>query len=133
MPIKDKSLYPANWKDISRHIREDRAGNKCEWCGVANHAIGARDKTGGWHDHDGIGNMQSDAGFALFGPYPKIITIVLTVAHLDHNPGNNDESNLAALCQRCHLTHDRPEHIKNAKVTRRAKRLTSTGQLEMEL
>jgi hypothetical protein len=27
----------------------------------------------------------------------------LTTAHLDHNKANNEEWNLAALCQRCHL------------------------------
>ena len=27
---------------------------------------------------------------------------LLTVAHLDHDPGNNAEDNLAALCQACH-------------------------------
>lgn len=28
----------------------------------------------------------------------------LTVHHLDLNPSNNEEWNLAALCQRCHLS-----------------------------
>lgn len=36
--------------------------------------------------------------------------VVLASAHLDHDPGNNHPRNLAALCQRCHLAHDRPEH-----------------------
>ena len=36
--------------------------------------------------------------------------VVLASAHLDHDPSNNDPGNLAALCQRCHLAHDRPEH-----------------------
>ncbi len=40
MPFK-KELYPSNWKEISLLIRE-RAGQKCEICGVANGAIGAR-------------------------------------------------------------------------------------------
>jgi 5-methylcytosine-specific restriction endonuclease McrA len=31
----------------------------------------------------------------------------LTVHHLDHNPLNSARSNLAALCQRCHL------HVQN--------------------
>jgi len=31
---------------------------------------------------------------------------VLTVHHLDHNPENMDDTNLVALCQRCHLTVD---------------------------
>lgn len=36
--------------------------------------------------------------------------VFLASAHLDHDPGNNQQRNLAALCQRYHLAHDRPEH-----------------------
>jgi len=37
--------------------------------------------------------------------------VVLATAHLDHNPRNNRRRNLRALCQRCHLIHDRPRHL----------------------
>jgi len=30
-------------------------------------------------------------------------TAILTTHHKDHNPANNDDSNLEALCQACHL------------------------------
>jgi hypothetical protein len=36
--------------------------------------------------------------------------VVLACAHLDHDPGNNDPANLAALCPRCHMLHDAIEH-----------------------
>ena len=92
MPI-DYRNYPKDWKAISRRIRFERAGNKCEWCGAANHA--AHPVTGSY--------------------------VILTVAHLgiakpDGTPGDKAdladvrEENLAALCQRCHLNFDRPEH-----------------------
>ena len=45
---------------------------------------------------------------------------MLTVAHLDHAPEHNDPANLAALCQRCHLAHDRDQHRQSARQTRRA-------------
>jgi hypothetical protein len=45
-------------------------------------------------------------------------TIVLTVAHLDQDKGNNRFSNLAALCQRCHLNHDRSRNIEKRKYGR---------------
>lgn len=48
--------------------------------------------------------------------------VVLTVAHLDHDKNNNRFSNLAALCQRCHLTHDRTQHALNRKYGRNWKR-----------
>ena len=34
--------------------------------------------------------------------------VVLTVMHLDHDPGNNVESNLMAGCQKCHNRYDAP-------------------------
>ena len=50
-------------------------------------------------------------------------TVVLTVAHLDHDPANNDMANLRHLCQRCHNRHDAPHRAK----TRRRRR----GQLQL--
>ena len=100
MPIKDKSVYSDDWKQISLSVRR-LAGNKCEFCGVENYAIGARDINGKWHDENSIHNMNSGYGQELFGDeFPNMIRIVLTVAHLDHNTRNNDRSNLRALCQK---------------------------------
>ena len=79
--------------------------------------------------------MNSTDGYLTFGDdYPKIIKIVLTVAHVDHDPTNNAESNLAALCQRCHLRHDAKQHAQSAKSTRARKRhaaVLATGQEEL--
>lgn len=36
--------------------------------------------------------------------------VVLAAAHRDHNPRHNRARNLEALCQRCHLQHDRLQH-----------------------
>ena len=47
--------------------------------------------------------------------------IVLTVAHLDHDPTNCDDDNLRAWCQRHHLAYDHAHHMKNAQATRKAK------------
>ena len=33
--------------------------------------------------------------------------VALAAAHLDHDPTNNRLRNLRALCQRCHMLHDR--------------------------
>lgn len=35
MPIKDKSLYPADWDTVIRPAVLARAKNRCEQCGVA--------------------------------------------------------------------------------------------------
>jgi hypothetical protein len=37
--------------------------------------------------------------------------VVLAAAHLDSDPTNNWLRNLRALCQRCHMLHDRPHHL----------------------
>lgn len=110
MPIRpeNKKLYPKNWKQIRNDILK-RANNKCEFCGVDNYAEGYRDKNGNFIKSEG---MQQEADI-LDGE--KIIRIVLTVAHLDHNPQNNDYNNLKALCQRCHLRHDIEQHKESRK------------------
>ena len=48
--------------------------------------------------------------------------MVLACAHLDHDVSNNRPGNLAALCQRCHLIHDRAEHRIRRRLTWRAKK-----------
>jgi hypothetical protein len=130
MPM-DMSKYPADWKAISKRIREDRAGNKCEWCGVENKAYGARDRFDAWHDESEIAGMSNGTGTHYFGDYPKMIKVVLTVAHLNHDTTDNRDENLAALCQRCHLRHDAKHHAKNAAKTRRKNHMERTGQAEL--
>lgn len=41
----------------------------------------------------------------------KVIEVRVGIAHLDHNPENNDDGNLLALCQRCHLAYDLRQHL----------------------
>lgn len=120
MPFQ-KERYPSDWKEISLRIRE-RAGQKCEFCGVANGAVGARDKDGVWHDEDAIHHMNSDHGRELFGDFPDMIKIVLTVMHLDHDTTNNADDNLKAGCQKCHLSYDAKHHAANAAKTRERKK-----------
>jgi len=91
MPI-DYSTYPPDWKLRSRFVRFYRAKNRCEWCGVEN-----------GQPHPVTGSK-----------------VVLTVAHVyDMRHMAANLLNLAALCQRCHLNHDRKHHMENAWRTRR--------------
>jgi 5-methylcytosine-specific restriction endonuclease McrA len=95
VPIRpeNRGRYPRNWPDISRAIRS-RAGNVCETdgCGAVN---GARHPTTG-------------------------SKVVLTVAHLDHQPENCDPSNLRAWCQKCHNRYDAPFRRAGMKLRLRA-------------
>ncbi|MGI3902386.1 MAG: hypothetical protein ACRYGP_24240 [Janthinobacterium lividum] len=48
--------------------------------------------------------------------------VVLATAHRDHDPTNNDGTNLMALCQRCHILHDKAEHQRRRRLTYLARR-----------
>ena len=109
MPI-DYRRYPENWKDLRLQVI-NRANDKCEFCGVKNGLIGQRDKDGTFHE---LTPMQAETA-ALDGE--KVIRIVLTVAHLDHDEENKNISidRLRALCQRCHLRYDIQEKLRRRK------------------
>jgi hypothetical protein len=95
MPIRpeNKALYPKDWPEISRRIRFDRAGGRCEQDMRIGGKVIARCEARNGEPHPITGSK-----------------VVLTVAHLDHNPENNAEENLKAMCQRCHLRYDQHHH-----------------------
>jgi len=125
MPI-NYADYPPNWKTEIRPAVLARAGNKCEQCGVPNHALIYRPFKGLPHWKQVPEGTEADV-LALEGH--KCTKIVLTIAHLDHDKFNHDIdiSRLRAWCQRCHLQYDLPWHIKNRKYGRNDK----TGTLEL--
>jgi len=118
-----KQDYPTNWKEISLQVREE-AGQCCEWCGAPNRAAGYRKPNPQPDEREFVvvlvvGNGEDTRRMT----WPRLkfhglTRIVLTVAHLDRDSKNNDRSNLAALCQRCHLRHDIRQHIANRKYGR---------------
>ena len=108
MPIKNKTLYPPNWKEISSLVRA-KAKGQCQCMG----------ECGLHRTHPGPRRCEEMHGQLAKWAKGKI---VLTVAHLDHNPRNNAWENLKALCQRCHLRIDLGQHMKNAAETRRLKK-----------
>ena len=126
MPIRKELLHlyrgPA-WKEIRARILE-RAGNKCERCGKPNGEILSVTRGGFWFDIRRNGWLndrgQESAYFwpGFTGHSVYVIRIVITIAHLDHNPYNNMDENLQALCQHCHLKHDRHFHYANARRSR---------------
>ena len=121
MPIKpeNRRRYPANWPEIRERIRA-RSGNRCEWCGVENWAVGYREDDGSFVM---LGRSPVEAAMACDAAEEdgrKVIRIVLTVAHVhDHRPEACDLDNLAHLCQRCHNRHDKDMRQRNAATTRR--------------
>lgn len=102
MPIKKelKHLYPKNWKEVRTNILK-RANNCCEFCGVPDHS---------WRPSLSS-TSPSDA-----------VKVILTIAHLDHDPTNNNPANLRALCQRCHNRYDAAHRSANRSHTAALKR-----------
>ncbi len=133
MPIRAdlRHHYGRDWQELSLRIRGQRAGWKCERCNAPHNETIARLDCGRTYMlRDGrlfcarTGDYLRDGSAAAYCAAERFTTIVLTTAHLDQNPANNAEDNLAALCQRCHLAHDQDQHRCSAVRTRRAQMAT---------
>lgn len=104
MPIRpeNRARYPKDWKAISDRIRTE-----AEWRCEGSPAY-------------------PDCRAAHGEPHPVTGSrVVLTVAHLDHQPENCERENLRAWCQRCHNTYDRPHRARNIHRNRGQKDLFS--------
>lgn len=137
MPIRpeQRALYPRDWRSITARIRE-RAGNACECtgqcgdphegrCAAPNGAGIVRHVEQPWLYLTAEQWLASGRGCEdLDDEYEaRAIKVVLTVAHYpDPDPRNCADDNLLALCQRCHLKLDAPQHAANARATRRARK-----------
>ena len=111
MPIRpeNKKLYPSNWKDISL-AKKEAAGWRCECDGRCGR---------GTHE----GRCTNEHGQAAYGTGSKVI---LTTAHLNHDPTDCRDENLKAMCQGCHLHYDKDHHAETRKKTLAAKALFKT-------
>lgn len=126
MPIHPdlRPLYPPDWRELAARIKFERAGGRCEWCGRPHGERVWVIQAGGWLDPE-TGERYDERGRALGmylpsdWPAGRFVTTILTCAHLDQNPAHNDPANLAALCPRCHLRHDRRQHVQSAYRNRR--------------
>ena len=83
---------------------------------------------GRWFDpdaecwRDGQGRAVDWVDFRTLGSALKRTMIVLATAHLNHDVADNRGKNLKALCQRCHLLHDREEHRRQRRLTWRSRK-----------
>lgn len=107
MPIRpeNKELYPPNWPEISKSIKE-RAGWRCECKGEC-----GRDGCRG-----GCPNVHGKPAYGTGS------TVVLTTAHLNHQPWDCRPENLRAFCNGCHLHYDRDHHAETRRATLAAER-----------
>lgn len=128
MPVDPKlrHLYSrkAGWFEVRDRIKA-RAGGTCECAGECGfrHSGGRCCAPHGqvvarWRAAPAIWSLDPEA---MVSPDARRVRVVISVAHRNHNPHDNRDENLAALCQRCHLSHDAPHHHQTA--TRRLARL----------
>ena len=124
MPIKPELrwFYPIDWPQISRQVRFERAGGRCQTCGRPHGETVRCLPDGRWYDA-AASTWRNGRGRPARRPDLEEATrirntrVVLAAAHLDHNPSNNRPRNLKGLCQRCHLIHDRPHHLARRRIT----------------
>jgi hypothetical protein len=147
MPIRPENMakYPGGsihspeWHAIRERIQR-RAGNRCEECGVENHALGGRLRDGTFLKAKPLGEKLlrlewpkpgewAWCGDINSGAMLRIVRIVCTVAHVDGKLVDHSDDNLRFWCQQCHNRHDaklRREHAARTIADR-------AGQQEMPL
>ena len=126
MPIRPelRPLYPAHWRELSARVRFDRAGGRCQGCGRPDLAQLRCLPDGRWFD-ESAATWRDRRGRRARWPdlveatQLRTTRVVLAAAHLDSDPTNNRVRNLRALCQRCHMLHDRPHHLAQRWITYR--------------
>lgn len=129
MPIKPelRGYYPLDWPELSHSIRFRRAKGRCDHCQRPHGKLICVFNDGRWYDpeavcwRDGKGRRLrtnlSDPEALPVELGHSWTKVAIACAHLDHDLSNNTSTNLAALCQRCHLLHDRPEHLRRRRIT----------------
>jgi len=117
MPIRPEHifLYPIDWPQLSHYVRFVRAGGCCEHCGRPHGKRVFHLGDGRWWDQGKL-YWRNGQGRRVKRPTGNILTdgawtpVVLACAHLNHDPSDSALHQLAALCQRCHMIYDGPEH-----------------------
>lgn len=105
MPIRpeNRHRYGPGWDAFAEAIKLGRAQCRCECegeCGRGTH----------------VGRCPNVHSEPAYGTGSEV---VLTVAHLDHNPESRDRARVRAMCQGCHLHYDKDHHAETRYATRR--------------
>lgn len=88
--MKHRWLYPGNWEDLAYECKQ-RAGWRCEHCGIAHGAVAVSERTG------------------------VVYTVYLAASHVNHDPWN-PTPHLAALCPSCHGRYDWSWHERQRRL-----------------
>jgi hypothetical protein len=120
--------YATDWKLIAKQIKED-SDWQCHTCGKP--CRKPKEKIKDFEARIGsawtkaLVEIVCDDALGVVVRY-KPQRFLLTVAHLDQNPDNNDPKNLKALCAPCHLRYDTPFRGYNSRRKKERK-----GQLSL--
>src|ERR1044071_947308 len=114
MPIRKElqHLYRTpGWKAARKEALE-RAGYKCEECGVPK-SLGRVNRWKGWWQNPDTLRWHDEAGKPRteIPPYSERrnnVRLTVGVAHLNGVAGDDRPQNLRVLCDCCHLKHDMP-------------------------
>lgn len=122
MPIRpeNRARYPKDWQRVVERIRT-RSGGRCEFrLDHFNSVYTAKTP-----------KVRTKRCSARNGkPHPLTGSmVVLTVAHLNHQPEDNRDGNLLHGCQRCHNTYDAP--MRRAGIQKRAREKCAIGELPL--
>jgi hypothetical protein len=132
VPIRpeNRALYGPEWDRLAARLKAERAGQRCE----------CRGECGRPADGGTVGHLVEDgrcgkrAGQLYVSTSGRHVTVVLTVAHLDHDPEvwPPDEARLRVMCQGCHLHYDR-EHHRHSRAVATACAMEAAGQTRLPL
>lgn len=105
--MKNKHRYSKYWHDIIRPMALKADNYKCTeiGCNVVHKAVGYYNLSGQWVECD---SFMSD--WATKNNF-KVQIISLQVIHLDHNPENNEPSNLKCKCPKHHFKYDLQDNL----------------------
>jgi 5-methylcytosine-specific restriction endonuclease McrA len=126
LPIRpeNRHRYGPDWPQVRAAIlQRARVGGLFTYAGLLPRCECLGECGRGTHE----GRCPNVNGEPAYGTGSKV---VLTIAHLDHTPENNDPANLRALCQGCHLHYDREHHAQTRARTLREAR-EGAGQLTL--
>jgi hypothetical protein len=117
-PKDRRELYPLNWGAISWMVLE-RAEWRCQCHGECGRLVE--------HLHRADGRCRNRHGQPRWGGQPWQRPVILSAAHLDHDPSSRDLGSILAYCESCHLSFDQPQHL----ATRRANREAALGLMPL--
>lgn len=112
---------PADWSVLRAQVLE-RAENCCEMCGIANGALYEAERVEliTAADVAQLPLLPGDASPPSHTvEFPRLVRVVLAIAHLRHDRTDRDLDYLQALCQRCHLEYDGMDRVHQRRVVAR--------------